>query len=105
MKIRKIFGHVSIVEVDPNREYYTTHGHHLNNLGKAKVSKQLSLQLLSVLQQKKDIPISLSWTKDHANIMHDETQEQVKKPPSTTMIEQNTSAPRTSNRLKKTPEQ
>jgi predicted RNase H-like nuclease len=81
MKIRKIFGHVSIMEVDPNREYYTKHGHHLNNIGKAKVSKQLSLQILSVLQRKKDIPISLSWTKDHANNMHDETQNQVKKPP------------------------
>jgi hypothetical protein len=35
--------------------------------------------------------------------MHDETQDQVKKPPSTTMTERNTSAPRTSNRSKKTP--
>jgi hypothetical protein len=58
MKIRKIFGHVSIMELDPNREYYTKHGHHLNILGKAKVSKQLSIQLLSVLQWKKDISIS-----------------------------------------------
>jgi hypothetical protein len=103
MKIRKLFGHVSIMEVDPNREYYTKHGHHLNNLGKAKVSKQLSLQLQSIIQQKMDIPISLSWTKDHTNNKHDETQDQVEKPPSTTTIEQNNSAPRTSNRLKKTP--
>jgi hypothetical protein len=35
--------------------------------------------------------------------MHDETQDQVKKLPSTTMIERNTSAPRTPNGLKKTP--
>jgi hypothetical protein len=35
--------------------------------------------------------------------MHDETQDQVEKPPSTTTIEQNKSAPRTSNRFKKTP--
>ena len=42
MKIRKIFGHESIMDVYPNREFYTKHGHHLNNLGKAKVSKQLS---------------------------------------------------------------
>jgi len=60
MKISKIFGHVSIMDVDPNREYYTKNAHHLKNLGKAKVSKQLSFQLLSVLQWKKDIPISLS---------------------------------------------
>jgi len=33
-----------------SREYYAKYGQHLNNLGKAKVSKQLSLQLLSVLQ-------------------------------------------------------
>jgi len=39
MKISKIFGHVSIMEVDPNREYYTKYGHHLNNLGKVKVAK------------------------------------------------------------------
>ena len=73
MKIRNIFGHVSIMEIDPNREYYTKHGCHLNGLRKAKVSKQLSLQLLSVLQPKKDIPISLSWIKDDTNNMHDET--------------------------------
>jgi len=86
MKIRKIFGHVLIMQVYPNREYYTKHGQHLNNIGKAKVSKQLSLQLLSVLQWKKDILISLSWPKDHTNNMHDETQDQVEKPPSTTTI-------------------
>jgi hypothetical protein len=43
MKITKIIGHVLIMEVDPNREYYTKHGQHQNNLGKAKVSKQLFL--------------------------------------------------------------
>jgi hypothetical protein len=42
MKIRKIFGHVSIIEIHPNREYYTKHGQHLNGLGKSKVSKQFS---------------------------------------------------------------
>jgi len=102
-KIRTIFGHVSIMEVESSREYYTKHSHNLNNLGKAKISKQLSLQLQSVLQGKKDIPVTLSWTKDHTSNMHDETQDQVEKPPSTTAIEQNNSAPRTSNRLKKTP--
>ena len=102
MKIRKIFGH-TIMEVDPNREYYTKHGHHLKNLGKAKISKQLSLQLQSILQWKKDIPISLSWTTDHTNNMHDETQDQVKKPPSNHHYRTKNSGPRTSNRLKKTP--
>ena len=91
------------MDVDPNREYYTKHGHHLNNLGKAKVAEQLSLQLLSVLQWKKDILIRLSWTNDHANNMHDGTQNQVENPPSTTTTEQNNSALRTSNRIKKTP--
>jgi hypothetical protein len=103
MKIRNIFGLVSITEVYPNREYCTKHGHHLNKLREAKVSKQLSLQLRSVLQQKKDVPISLSWPNDHTNNMHDETQEQVEHPPSTTTIEQNNSAPRTSHSSKKTP--
>jgi hypothetical protein len=103
MKVSNIFRHVSIMDVDPNREYYTKHGHHLNNLGKAKVAEQLSLQLLSVLQWKKDILIRLSWTNDHANNMHDGTQNQVENPPSTTTTEQNNSALRTSNRIKKTP--
>jgi len=118
MKIRTIFGHVSIMEVGPNKVYYTKYGQHLNNLGKVFKSPQL----LSVLQQKKDIPISLSWTKDHTNNMHDKTQNLVKKLPSTTTVEQNifaqnledkplvtttteknNSAPNTSHRLKKTP--
>ena len=80
------------MEVDPNREYYTKHGQHLNNFGKAKVSKQLSLQLLSLLQRKKDILISLSWTKDHTSNMQDEIQNLVKKSPSTTTIGKNISA-------------
>jgi hypothetical protein len=58
---------------------------------------------LSVLQQKKAIPISLSWTKDDTNNVRDETQDQVEKPPSTTTTEQNNSVPRTSYRLKETP--
>jgi uncharacterized protein (UPF0218 family) len=87
MKISNIFGHVSFMEVHTNREYYTKYGHHLNNFVKAKVSKQLSLQLLSVLQRKKDILIRLRWTKDHANNMHDGTQNQVKNPPSTITTE------------------
>ena len=103
MKISKILGHVSIMDVDPSREHSTKHGHHLNNLRKTKVPKQPSLQLLSVLQQKKDIAINLSWTKDHTNNMHDGTQNQVENPPSTTTTEQNNSALRTSNRIKKTP--
>jgi len=103
MKISNIFGHVSIMEVDPNREYYTKHGLHLNNHGKAEVSKHLSLQLLLVLQRKKDILIRLRWTKDHANNVHDGTQNEVENPPSTTTTEQNNCALRTSNRIKKTP--
>ena len=72
-----------IVEVDPNKEYYTKHGLHLNNHGIAKIAKQLSLKLLSVLQRKKDIPIRLRWTQDHANNMCDGTQHKVENPPST----------------------
>ena len=66
------------------------------------INTELFLQLLSVLQWKKDIPISLRWTKDHANNMHDGTQDQIEGPPSTTTME-NISAPTTSDRLKKTP--
>ena len=92
-----------IVEVDPNRDYYTKHGLHQNNHGKAKTAKQLSPKLLSVIQRTKDIPIRLRWTKDHANNMRDGTQNQVKNPPSTTTTEQNNLALRTSNRIKKPP--
>jgi hypothetical protein len=40
--------------------------------------------------------------KNHANNMHDGTQNQVENPPSTTTTEQNNSALRTSDRIKKT---
>jgi len=73
--------------MESNMEYYTKHGHQLNSLGKAKVSKHISLQLLSFLQRKKDIPINLSWIKDHTNNMHDETQKLVEKTPVTTTME------------------
>ena len=57
-----------------------------------RLKSQNSYQLLTVPQQTKDIPISLSRIKDHTNNMHDETQKLVEKPPVTTTTEQNNSA-------------
>jgi len=41
MKLMKPYKHVTVVQVDPTRIYYTRHGQHMNNLGKERIALSL----------------------------------------------------------------
>jgi len=44
-KIATLFSHVTLVEIDFNRKYYTKHGLHLNNAGKGWLDKLIASQI------------------------------------------------------------
>jgi hypothetical protein len=50
-KLAKAFSHVNVVEVDNNRQLFTTHGLHLNSLGKEMLSSYLLLHIYSALTE------------------------------------------------------
>jgi hypothetical protein len=56
--------HTSVLEINPNRKFFTQHGLHLNGRGKEKVAKQTVAQLSTILGKKAEGPISLGWKSD-----------------------------------------
>jgi lysophospholipase L1-like esterase len=69
-KYVKPIDRTTVVETNPNREFYTLHGLHLNGRGKGKVAKQIAAQLASIPGKKVEGPISpplvLGWLYDSA---------------------------------------
>ena len=62
------FSHVSLIETNINRNYYTKHGLHLNNKGKEELARSIANLINKlVLNEDKDKPIiTLNW-KDEIN--------------------------------------
>jgi lysophospholipase L1-like esterase len=60
-KTLKAFPHTYFMEMDNTRTLFTSHGLHMNNLGKQLVTCQIATFLYSTFEQKKSPPISLSW--------------------------------------------
>ena len=63
-KLREVansFNHVTLLEWNHNREYFTKHGMHLNKRGKGLVSKLLALEIMKIKELKKTTPIRLGW--------------------------------------------
>jgi hypothetical protein len=60
-KLAKTFTHVNVVKVDSNRQQCTTHGQHLNGLGKELLSSNLLLQIYSTLEKARGPTIALAW--------------------------------------------
>ena len=77
-KIAKLYRHVSIVECDSNRKYFTRLGLHLNNTGKEPLSKQIVTQIDKLIKdnnrdESKIILISKDEsTNMNRNILHDQ---------------------------------
>ena len=59
----KIYPHVSIIELSPDRDHYTKHGLHLNNFGKEEVVKQIVKQigLDKWTDNSSEAPLPLQW--------------------------------------------
>jgi hypothetical protein len=60
-KVANSFNHVTIMERNYNREYFTKHGMHLNRTGKGLVSKQLASEIWKLSATEEIPPISLGW--------------------------------------------
>jgi hypothetical protein len=60
----RAYQHASILEVSTDRKLFTTHGLHLNGLGKEMLSKQIVSLTYAILDQKKDPLILLRWDSD-----------------------------------------
>jgi hypothetical protein len=59
-KLAKIFSHVSVIELDNNRQLFTAHGLHLNSLGKEVLYSYL-LHIYSALKEVMGSVITLAW--------------------------------------------
>jgi hypothetical protein len=60
-KYMKCFKHVKVVNVDRKRENFTTHGLHMNNMGKEKVSLLITNAINTLFQKQISDSIKLSW--------------------------------------------
>jgi hypothetical protein len=66
-KLRKYVNtskHTSVLEVNPNREFFTQHGLHLNGREKEMVAKQIVEKFSTVLGKKVEGSISFGWKSD-----------------------------------------
>jgi len=69
-KIATLFSHVTLIEIDFNRKYYTKHGLHLNNAGKEWLAKLIASQIDKLVS---DINITetinaLHWKEETTNV-------------------------------------
>ena len=55
----KLYSHLSVLEIDENRQYYTKHGLHLNGLGKKIVSLNLALLVFSLVKKATNMSINI----------------------------------------------
>jgi hypothetical protein len=60
-KLAKIFSHVNTIEVDSNRQIFTTHGLHLNGLGKELLSSHILLYIYSAVEEVTGSLVVLAW--------------------------------------------
>ncbi|PNF15756.1 hypothetical protein B7P43_G11018 [Cryptotermes secundus] len=67
-KLAKKFSHVGVIKVDNSRQQYTTHGQHLNGLGKELLSSHLLLHIYSTLGKESDSVIVLTWGDNYSQV-------------------------------------
>jgi hypothetical protein len=60
-KFTKVFKHVTIIELNNNRETFTRHGLHLNKLGKQQIAKQMAKEIRRHTDEKLNSIIGLDW--------------------------------------------
>ena len=72
MKSVRAYQLASILELSNVKKLFTNHGLHLNGLGMEVLSKQIISLTYTILDQKKDHPITLCWNLDliHTDTLH-----------------------------------
>jgi lysophospholipase L1-like esterase len=63
-KYIKLNTHVTITDVNQNREYFMTHGLHFNGLGKVVICKQIANVIDDLFQTEEILPICMNWEID-----------------------------------------
>jgi hypothetical protein len=61
----KPFGHVKVIKVESNREYFTRHGLHINNEGKEQVIWKVANVIITMFHKHVEEPIRLRWKIEH----------------------------------------
>lgn len=57
----KLYPNTSIMDLELDRSYYTTHGQHLNSSGKELIANKLAILIKDMLIKKHHNPIQLPW--------------------------------------------
>jgi hypothetical protein len=63
-KSMKSYDHVKMINVDDKREYFTSHGFHMNNNGKEITALSIVNTIISLFHKQKTSPIKVGWTVD-----------------------------------------
>jgi hypothetical protein len=65
-KMTKLFGHVSMIEMESNRDHHTKHGLHFNKAGKEKLARSAANLINQTVLSKKseNLAIILNWKED-----------------------------------------
>jgi hypothetical protein len=58
-KLSKLFSHLSVLEMEVNRYYYTKHGFHLNGSGQKMVSLKLAHLMLSFIKKSSNLSCNI----------------------------------------------
>ena len=64
VKLMKPYKHVTVVKVDLDREFFTRHGQHMNNLGNKKIALSIA-RVVTDLFSNQEETISLHWKDDY----------------------------------------
>ena len=74
-KIASLFSHVTLIDIDFNRMYFTKHGLHLNNAGKEGLAKLIATHIDKLVNDvnKTKPTIVLNWKEETTNVRINET--------------------------------
>jgi hypothetical protein len=65
LKLKKLFPHLSVVEINEKRHLYTKHGLHLNRLGKEILSLNLALHIFSLIEKENNFNTNITALRYH----------------------------------------
>jgi hypothetical protein len=65
LKLKKLFQHISVVEINEKRHLYTKHGLHLNRLGKEILSLNLAFHIVSLIEKENNFNTNIIALRYH----------------------------------------
>jgi hypothetical protein len=65
LKLKKLFSHLTVIELNANRHLCTKHGVHLNSVGKEILSLTLVLKIFSLIEEKNNLSTNIKELSYH----------------------------------------